>query len=113
MTTRKPEDETAGEVRRFERTLAHRPEKVWRALTEQRELAQWFPDALPAAANDGAPLRVKEADPPRVLVCELGDESVRWELFPVAEGCRLVLTTEVKTTEAANDDVPRACALAA
>jgi uncharacterized protein YndB with AHSA1/START domain len=112
MTTPKHDRETEGEVRRFERRLAHRPEKVWRALTEHAELAQWFPDALPEAANDGAPLRVKEADPPRVLVCELGDESVRWELFPTPEGCLLVLTTEVKTTEAAND-VPRACALAA
>ena len=28
---------------RIERQLAHRPEKVWRALTEPAHLNQWFP----------------------------------------------------------------------
>jgi hypothetical protein len=28
---------------RFERTLPRAPEKVWRALTENEELAYWFP----------------------------------------------------------------------
>jgi uncharacterized protein YndB with AHSA1/START domain len=107
------------EVRRFERRLAHRPEKVWRALTEESELAHWFPATVEGERKKGAPLRfafhdgeerqaegtVVECDPPRVLVYTMGDETLRWELHPIPEGCVLVFTTEVKTRlRAANDD---------
>ncbi|WP_020662567.1 SRPBCC domain-containing protein [Amycolatopsis benzoatilytica] len=39
----------------LERTLAHPPEKVWRAITAAEELAHWFPAAvtLPAAPAAG------------------------------------------------------------
>src|SRR6266550_3193745 len=44
---------------RFERRLAHPPERVWRAVTEQAELAKWFP-ARPEVEGErqvGAKLR--------------------------------------------------------
>ncbi|WP_394830708.1 hypothetical protein LVJ94_29790 [Pendulispora rubella] len=84
-------------MKRFERRLPHKPEKVWRALTEPRELAQWFPEGA---------RKITEWDPPRVLALTLGDENLRWELSPTPEGCLLVLTTEVVSQEApANDNV--------
>ncbi len=42
---------------RFERTLPHPPEKVWRALTEPQHLARWFPTTLEGERAPGAPLR--------------------------------------------------------
>lgn len=114
------------EERRFERRLPHRPEKVWRALTDHAELAHWFPASMEGEREKGARLRfafhdgeepeargvVTEWDPPRVLAYTMGDETLRWELHPVPEGCLLVFTTEVTTTSrAANDDgKPMACA---
>jgi uncharacterized protein YndB with AHSA1/START domain len=42
---------------RFERQLAHPPDKVWRALTENGELAHWFPATIEGERAAGAPLR--------------------------------------------------------
>jgi uncharacterized protein YndB with AHSA1/START domain len=111
---------------RFERRLSHRPEKVWRALTEARELAHWFPASMEGANDHGAPLRftfpdgksptltgeITEYDPPRALAYTMGDEKLRWELSPIPEGCLLVFTTEVTEDERASNDTgdPRACA---
>ena len=41
---------------RFERTLPHTPEKVWRALTENEELAYWFPAQIQGERAQGATL---------------------------------------------------------
>ncbi len=117
-----------GEVRRFERRLPHRPEKVWRALTDAKELARWFPATVEGDREKGALLRfafrdgqepsaegtVTELDPPRVLAYTMGSETLRWELSPIPEGTLLVLTTEVKTASApANDHAVTACRMAA
>ena len=95
------------ETRRFERRLPHSPEDVWRALTEPGELAHWFPCAVEGELVKGAPLRfvfddepslggtITECEPPNVLAYTMGEETVRWELTAVPEGCVLVLTTEV------------------
>jgi uncharacterized protein YndB with AHSA1/START domain len=103
------------EVRRFERRLRHRPEKVWRALTEARELARWFPARVEGGREVGAPLRfvfpggaepdaegrVTEWDPPRVLAYTMGGEELRWELSPLpGDGCLLVLTSRVARSSA-------------
>ena len=77
------------ESRRFERRLPHPPEKVWRALTDARELAGWFPRELAGARE------ILESDPPHLLAYRVGDETLRWELSPIPEGCLLVLTAEV------------------
>jgi uncharacterized protein YndB with AHSA1/START domain len=41
---------------RFERRLPHPPEKVWRALTEDDELACWFPARIQGERREGAKL---------------------------------------------------------
>jgi uncharacterized protein YndB with AHSA1/START domain len=117
-----------GEIRRFERRLPHRPEKVWRALTEARELAQWFPATIEGEREKGALLRfvfndgqepnaegeITECEPPRVLAYTMGGETLRWELSPIPEGTLLVFTTEVRIASApANDNAVIACRMAA
>ena len=110
-------DDDGRYVLRFERQLAHRPERVWRALTEPDELKHWFPTAIEGERALGAKIRFvfgeaapraadvpellehdpedldgefTEFDPPRVLAYTWGDEDLRWELEPTAEGCRLI-----------------------
>jgi uncharacterized protein YndB with AHSA1/START domain len=104
---------------RFERRLAHPPEKVWRALTEPDQLRGWFPTDIDGERRLGARIRFvfredaptaaelpellehdpvdlegefTEFDPPKVLAYTWGDEKLRWELDPIEEGCRLVFT---------------------
>jgi uncharacterized protein YndB with AHSA1/START domain len=106
-------------VLRFERRLAHPPEKVWRALTEPEQLRKWFPTDIEGERRLGAKLRFvfredaptaaelpellehdpvdldgefTEFDPPLLLAYTWGEESLRWELDPTEEGCRLVFT---------------------
>ena len=94
---------------RFVRTLPHRREKVWRALTEPAHLAAWFPADIEGERAAGARLRfvfrngegppgegeMVAFDPPSVLELRWGDELLRFELEPVgddaAEGCVLTL----------------------
>src|SRR3954468_21649469 len=42
---------------RFERRLAHPPERVWRAITEPDDLRAWFPFDIEGDRAAGAPLR--------------------------------------------------------
>ena len=118
--------ELLGEVRRFERRLPHPPEKVWRALTDAKELAAWFPALVEGDCERGAALRfvfrdgeeassegtVTEHEPPRLLEYTMGRETLRWELTRIPEGTLLVFTTEVKSAPA-NDNAIRACRMAA
>lgn len=98
---------------RFERRLPHRPEKVWRAITDPAELAHWFPQDLEGTFAPGATLRfvfrgeppvldgkiiedftgeVLEIDPPRVLAYSWGGDILRWTLTPDGDGCLLTFT---------------------
>src|SRR4051794_41670919 len=80
---------------RFERRLAHSPERVWRAITEPDDLRAWFPFDIDGERAAGAPLRFVfregEAEPfegrmvdfdaPRALELECGGgERVRPEV---------------------------------
>jgi len=91
---------------RFERFLAHPVAKVWAALTESDELAQWLAPAVIeqvpggrahlAFTNSGHVFdgTVLTVEPPRLLEYTWGTDhgSVRWELSPVEGGTRLALT---------------------
>ena len=103
--------ETIGDkaVLRFERRLAHPPEKVFRAISDGAELAHWFPARLQMELRAGAPIRfefpdadvdapggeVLEVDPPKLLVYTWGDDVLRWEIVPEEPGCRLHFTHTV------------------
>jgi uncharacterized protein YndB with AHSA1/START domain len=92
--------ERAGDVSvlRYRRRLPHGREKVWRALTEERHLAAWFPTTIEGDTTIGAPLRFsfresegepfdgmrRVFDPPSVMELQWGDDVLRFEL--VAEG---------------------------
>jgi len=106
---------------RFERRLSHPPEKVWRALTENAELAHWFPARIDGAREPGARLRfvfpgegteggaamdgeLIVYDPPRTLEYSWGGEILRWELQP-RDGHTLLMFTHTfeDETKAARD----------
>jgi len=83
----------------FERTLPHPVARVWRAVTEPAELAQWFvgpvswtPALGETFAVAGATVEITALDPPRVLAWTWGAESYRFELRDAPEGCRLRFT---------------------
>jgi uncharacterized protein YndB with AHSA1/START domain len=93
-------------VLRYERFLAHPPERVWRAVTEPDELGKWFPAAVELDLAVGGKLRftfrekdvdspdgeVTELDPPRVFAFDWGEENLRFELRPEPGGTLLVFT---------------------
>ena len=104
----------AGEGRfvlRFERRLAHPPEKVWAALTDPAELSHWFPQDVEADLRPGGTMRftfrgaeappfdgeVLVYDPPRVFAYRWGPDVLRWELRPDGSGCTLTFTDTIET----------------
>jgi len=103
------QDQEGRSVLRFERTLSHPPERVWRALTDRSELGGWHPTPFELEPEVGGTVRyasagevsdapempdgkVTEYDPPRVLAYTWGDDDLRWLLVPHDDGCQLVLT---------------------
>lgn len=92
---------------RWERRLRHPPEKVWRAITEAKEMKAWFPSAVLGDRRTGATLKfdfgdptmplmegkVIAWDPPRLFEYTWGDDLLRFELTPLDGGCLLVFTT--------------------
>jgi len=90
----------------FLRDLRHPPAVVWQALTDPAELDQWAPFsaernlATPGETKltmvDGdtrMPLAatVRQAVKPSLLEYTWGDDVLRWELEPTADGTRLTL----------------------
>jgi uncharacterized protein YndB with AHSA1/START domain len=105
---------------RFERTLPHPPEKVWRALTERDRLAAWFPTTIQGDWTAGSPLRfefeehdlpgfdgvVLACEPPKLLEYMWGEDTLRFELEPSSDGSSTRLTlvdTIVELGKAARD----------
>jgi uncharacterized protein YndB with AHSA1/START domain len=92
---------------RFTRTLAHSPEKVWRALTDPEHRQAWFPDtSVGDFTTVGAPLRfeytsgdfdgeVLAADPPKLLELRWGVDILRWELRPDGAGTVLAFSDTI------------------
>lgn len=89
---------------RFTRSLAHPPEKVWRAISEPEHLEAWWPGVIeveewrvgarvhfePGAgfSFDG---EVTGFDPPRMLELRWGPDTIRLEVEPDGQGTRLTL----------------------
>ena len=106
---------------RLERHLDDPPAVVWRALTEREQLRSWFPcDVIVEGGRweVGAPItfpfpedvidltmegEVLEVDEPHVLAYTWGDELLRFELAPEADGTRLVLVDELEPGAAARN----------
>lgn len=99
---------------RYVRRLRHRPDKVWRALTESDQLRHWFPcdivgERVPGAelqlpfwpehveahgiATPVVPGRLHVWDPPHVFEWSWDTDRLRWELE--ADGDATVLTLTV------------------
>jgi uncharacterized protein YndB with AHSA1/START domain len=98
---------------RFERRLAHPPEKVWRAITEPEHLSRWYPFRVTAMDlrvggtihfDDGTMTMdavITQLDPPRRFAfserapAQLARESedlVSFELRADGDGCLLIFT---------------------
>lgn len=85
---------------RIERRLPHAVERVWRAVTEPRELARWFVvEDIPWTPAEGEEFeaagqtgRITELDPPRRFAWEWDVERYSFDLEPDGEGTLLVFT---------------------
>lgn len=84
---------------RLERRLSHSVERVWRAVSEPAELAQWFvvpvawgPEEGEEFESMGATGRITIVDAPRRLAWTWGVESYSFDLTPDGDGCLLVFT---------------------
>jgi uncharacterized protein YndB with AHSA1/START domain len=90
---------------RFIRRLAHGQAKVWRAVTEDEELAKWFPTTIEGERRSGARLRyafpggqaptmegeMLVYEPESVVELRWGPDVLRMELSQVDEGTELTL----------------------
>ena len=88
------------------RELRHPPARVWEALTDPAQLAEWAPFDADRSLAAAGPVRlstvgtptpqlsestVKRADAPRLLEYSWGGNEMRWELEPVGRSTRLTL----------------------
>lgn len=106
---------------RFERHLAHPPERVWRAITESNQLHHWLPTDIVGERRAGAPIelpfwpevvdkyeidaptftgRIVTWDPPRTFSWTWDRDTLIFELHPSPTGTRLVFTTWIVDTTA-------------
>lgn len=84
---------------RFERRLAHPVQRVWRAVTEPAELAQWFVAPVPWTPVLGETFgegeesgEIVALEEPTLLGWTWGRERYAFELSADGDGCRLVFT---------------------
>lgn len=95
----------------FVRTLRHSPTKVWAALTEPAQVAEWAPfttdrdlgsrgDAILTMIDgevaEPTSATVTRAEPPTLLEYTWGTDQLRWELATVEGGTRLTLLHTLK-----------------
>lgn len=110
------DDAGGAPVLRFERRLAHPPERVWRALTEPAELTRWFPVGVDAVPEVGAPMRfdtdmpgdfaegrILECDPPKVYAFRWARSVLRFELSAEGGGCLLRFSHTLSGTDTSGD----------
>jgi uncharacterized protein YndB with AHSA1/START domain len=103
---------------RFERRYPHPVERVWGAVTDPAQLAQWFPNTVEVDLREGGRMHfefpdgemepmegsVTELDPPRRFSFTWGDEHLHIELEPDGDGCRMRFTHVLSTREQAARD---------
>jgi uncharacterized protein YndB with AHSA1/START domain len=90
----------------FVRFVDHAPDRVWEALTEPEQLAEWAPyttdrhlgnvgDAtltmIDGDTTEELAATVARAERPRLLEYSVGDDLLRWELAPEGAGTLLTL----------------------
>jgi uncharacterized protein YndB with AHSA1/START domain len=95
----------------FVRTLRHSPAKVWAALTEPAQLAEWAPfttdrdlgsrgDAvltmIDSEVAEPMPATVTRTEPPTLLEYTWGTDRLRWELVAAGDGTELTLLHTLK-----------------
>ena len=78
---------------RFQRRLAHPPERIWRAITDPDERANWFPAY--------GPFEPSETDEPNLLVVPWHGGTLRFELSADGDGTLLVFTHEIPNRDEA------------
>jgi uncharacterized protein YndB with AHSA1/START domain len=99
---------------RYERRLAHTPEKVWRALTESEHLRHWLPVDIVGPRETGADIelpfwpdhveaydidepvltgRIEVWEPPSIFQWTWGGDVLRFELASIAGGTHLTFST--------------------
>jgi uncharacterized protein YndB with AHSA1/START domain len=99
---------------RYERRLAHPPEKVWRALTESEHIRHWLPTDIIGERAAGASIElpfwpehverygiekpvlhgeIRAWEPPSLFEWTWETDVLRWELGAVEGGTLLVFTT--------------------
>ncbi|MFM1655186.1 SRPBCC family protein [Brevibacillus sp. B_LB10_24] len=97
-----------GYIARFERHFRHSVEEVWAFLTENEKLAKWFSELQVEDLREGGlikfdmqngtfiDMKILELSMHSVLEYTWGDDIVRFELYPEADGCLLVLIEKLK-----------------
>jgi uncharacterized protein YndB with AHSA1/START domain len=102
----------------FKRHFNHAPEKVWRALTEDDQLAAWFPTTIDGERSAGAALRFRfehvQIDPmhgemlafdaPSLLEFTWGGDRLRFELAPDGNGMAMRFEVELDVLGKATRD---------
>lgn len=88
------------------RELRHAPTRVWQALTDPTELAEWAPFDADRSLGTVGPIaltvagapaekvargEVRRAEAPRLLEYTWGEQVLRWQLEPLDSGTRLTL----------------------
>ncbi|ELK47704.1 SRPBCC family protein [Halobacillus sp. BAB-2008] len=101
-----------GHIARYNRSLNHSVEKVWAAITQNDKLGKWMPNlqvvdlkqggTIKFNMNDGTgnsfDIKIRDFKKNEVLEYEWGDDGwVRFELYPKAGGCLLVLKEFIST----------------
>jgi uncharacterized protein YndB with AHSA1/START domain len=99
---------------RFERNYPYPIDRLWRAITEPKELARWFPSGVAHEGKVGGTITF-DGDPysdpsagtilafvrPRAVSFTWGEDVLHFTLEAVGEHCRLVLINVLAEAEAA------------
>ena len=93
----------------YERHLKHSVEEVWSMLTNNEKLQQWFSELRIADLRkdglvkfdmqDGTfiDMKILDYEPLKVLAFEWDKDTVRFELSPITDGCRLTFIETISS----------------